>query len=107
MFNLKCLLFADVAEIQKQTRDSLERNFKNALSHDWIPHDRAKTFPLKDFYVNLEWRRKVKGAIRNTKTRIGSLHEMLNSTMPGKKKINILVEGIIFSNSLCYFRMNL
>ena len=89
-----------MAEVQKLTRESLERNFKNALSHDWIPRKKAKTFPLKEFYVELKWTRTVKGAIRNTKTRIGSLHEMFNFTTIGQKRINILVEGTIFSNSI-------
>ena len=90
-----------MVEIQKHTRDSLKWNLKNALSHDWIPRDRAKTFPLKDFYVELKWTRTVKGAIRNTKTTIGKIHEMFNFKKLGKKRINILVEGVVFSNLLC------
>ena len=101
MLKLNFLLSADVAEIQKQTRDSLKRSLQNALSHDWIPLDQVKTFPLKDFYVELKWTRTVKGAIRNTKAEIRNLHEMFNFPMLGKERINILVEGIIFSNILC------
>ena len=103
MFNLKFFLSADVAEIQKLTRESLERKFKNALLHDWIPRDKAKTFSVKDFYVELKWTRTVKGAIRNTKTRIKSLHAMFNFTTLGQKRTNILVEGrsTIFFNSVC------
>ena len=51
----------DVAEIQKQSREALERNFKNALSHDWIPRNKARSFPLKEFYVAMTWTRTVKG----------------------------------------------
>ena len=75
---------------------SIQKQWKNALSHDWIPRDKAKTFPLKDFYVELRWSREVKGALKNNKTTIDSLHEMINVMILGKRSINILVEGTIY-----------
>ena len=38
--------------------------WKNSLSHDWIPVEKAKTFPLREFYVGLRWVRVVKRAIK-------------------------------------------
>ena len=54
MFSLDFFLSIDVAEIEKQTRDSLERNFKNALSHDWIPRNKAKKFSIERILCGIE-----------------------------------------------------
>ena len=38
---------AEVARLQKQTRDSLHTMWKNCLSNDWLPIDSAHSFSLK------------------------------------------------------------
>ena len=47
------------------------------MSHDWIPVEKAKTFPLREFYVGLKWVRVVKRAIQNFKQELNSIHEIL------------------------------
>ena len=68
------------------------------MSHDWIPVEKAKTFPLKEFYVGLRWVRVVKRAIQNFKEELKSIYDILEIVDPtGRPKaINILVTGILF-----------
>ena len=69
--------------------------WKNSLSHDWIPVEKAKTFPLREFYVGLKWVRVVKRAIQNFKQELNSIHEileMLDSTERPKFR-KILITG--------------
>ena len=70
-------------------------SWKNSLSHDWIPVEKAKTFPLREFYVGLRWVRVVKRAIQNFKQELDSIYdilEMLNSTEKPKFR-KILITG--------------
>ena len=69
--------------------------WKNSLSHDWIPVEKAKTFPLREFYVGLRWVRVVKRAIQNFKQELNSIYdilEMLDSTEKPKFR-KILITG--------------
>ena len=57
--------------------------------------DKAKTFPLREFYVGLRWIRVVKRAIQNFKQELNSIYdilEMLDSTERPKFR-KILVTG--------------
>ena len=69
--------------------------WKNSLSHDWIPVEKAKTFPLRKFYVGLRWVRVVKRAIKNFKEELKSIYDILEIVdVTGRPKaINILVTG--------------
>ena len=69
--------------------------WKNSLSHDWIPVEKAKTFPLREFYVGLRWVRVVKRAIKNFKQELKSIYDILEIVdVTGRPKaINILVTG--------------
>ena len=48
------------------------------MSHDWIPVEKAKTFPLREFYVGLRWVRVVKRAIQNFKQDLNSIYDILD-----------------------------
>ena len=88
---------SDFSEVRALTKRSLQKQWKNTLSHDWIPRDKAKTFPLEDFYVELTWTRTVKGAIRNEREPMKSLHEVFNVTGSNNDGFHLLVEGNFLS----------
>ena len=47
------------------------------MSHDWISPEKAKSFPLRKFYVGLRWTKMVKGALKNYKQKLTSIYEIL------------------------------
>ena len=67
------------------------------MSHDWIPVEKAKTFPLREFYVGLRWERVVKKAIKNFRKELKSIYDIFEiMDSPGRlKATNILVTGNI------------
>ena len=82
-------------DLQNRLKDSLDRTWKNSLSHDWIPVEKAKTFPLREFYVGLRWVRVVKRAIQNFKQELTSIYDIFDIAYPidRPKATNILVTG--------------
>ena len=82
-------------DLQQRLKDSLERTWKNSLSHDWIPAEKAKTFPLRDFYVGLRWIRVVKRAIDNFRKELNNIYDIFDVVDMSKrpKATNILVTG--------------
>ena len=87
----KKYIFVD-SELQTYTKQSLERMWRNNLSNDWMSRDKASSFPVDRFYVNLMWTKTVKGVLKNEKQELSSIFEILQTTE--RKAINILVEGI-------------
>ena len=94
----------EILDLQLRLKDSLDMTWKNSLSHDWIPVEKAKTFPLREFYVGLRWVRVVKRAIKNFKQELKSIYDILEIVdITGRPKaINILVTGsfVIHFNSI-------
>ena len=82
-------------DLQQRLKDSLDRTWKNSLSHDWIPVEKAKTFPLKEFYVGLRWVRVVKRAIQNFQRELTSIYDIFDivDTSERPKATNILITG--------------
>ena len=82
-------------DLQQRLKDSLDRTWQNSLSHDWIPVDKAKTFPLREFYVGLRWVRVMKRAIENFKQELTSIYDIfdIEDTSDKPKATNILVTG--------------
>ena len=87
---LPCYI-TEIAEIKKLTKASLDRQWKNCLSHDWISPDKAPGFPLHEFYVELKWSREVRKAKGKTKKAMASIYEILDVADAEAK--NILIEG--------------
>ena len=60
-----------------------------------IPVEKAKTFPLREFYVGLRWVRVVKRAIKNFNKELTSIYEILDLVDQNErpKPTNILVTG--------------
>ena len=67
--------------------------WRNSLSHDWISADRAKTFPLMEYYTDLRWTRTVKRALQNSQERLSSIFDILSLPRAGEEPTNVLVEG--------------
>ena len=87
-------------DLQERLKDSLDRTWKNSLSHDWIPVEKAKTFPLREFYVGLKWVRVVKRAIENFRQELANIYDIFDIVDMSKKPkaTNILVTGKIQCN---------
>ena len=81
----------EIAEIQKLTKASLDRQWKNYLSHDWISADKARGFPLHEFYAELQWSRELRKPKGKTKKAMGNIYEILDVADAEAK--NILIEG--------------
>ena len=67
------------------------------MSHDWISSEKAKSFPLRKFYVGLRWSKMVKGALKNYKQKLTNIYEILtaaDSLMTKETKaVSILATG--------------
>ena len=95
-FSLKsfkeCFLSFIAAYIQRQLRVSLRRRCRNALSTDWLTQDKAKSFPLRDYYVGLKQKKKIKRAMRDTSEELERIHDVLNVGVEGA--VNVAVIGL-------------
>ena len=72
--------------------------WRNSLSHDWMSPDKAKTFPLMEYYTDLRWTRTVKRALQNTQENFSSIFDILSIPRAGEEPTNILVEGKVSRN---------
>ena len=91
---------AEMLDLQQRLKDSLDRTWRNSLSHDWIPVEKAKTFPLREFYVGLRWVRVMKRAIKNFNQELASIYDIIDieDTNGKPKASNVLVTGKIGMN---------
>ena len=89
---LPCYI-AEIAEIKKLTKTSLDRQWKNCLSHDWISAGQKPGFPLREFYVELKWSREVRKARGKTKKAMASIYDILDVADAEAEAKNILIEG--------------
>ena len=83
--------FQGIADFQSRIKDSLERNFKDFLKHDWL--EEGLNFPLMQYYTDLVWTRMVKEAMRRPQKPMKGMDEILKIPGAGKKCIKILVVG--------------
>ena len=87
------ITFSEIETIQKLTRRALDMTWRNSLSHDCISPDKAKTFPLMEYYTDLRWTRTVKRALQNSQERLSSIFDILSLPRAGEEPTNVLVEG--------------
>ena len=78
------------------TRKSLNLMWKNYLSNDWLPPDKAYNFSVEKFYVDLKWVKMVKEALKTVKKDLTSIYDVVMAA--GDGGTNILVQGIAFLN---------
>ena len=88
------LLFPEFITLQKRLKQSLHRTWKNALRHDWIPEEVAKSLPVLEFYTGVRWTKMVK-ALKNYKKKMTSIYDIFNVIDSDKEPEpqNIFIEG--------------
>ncbi len=88
-------------KIKQWTQQSLNTRLKKSLSYDWIHESRAHTFPLKEYYVQLEWQEKKREAHGFSRVKMTSINEVIKhitshnegQTNPVSKISSVLIEG--------------
>ena len=70
----------------------LRRRCRNALSTDWLPDEKAKTFPLRDYYSDLGWKKRVKKAMRDTRVELKRIYDIFDNNYE-EGGINVAVIG--------------
>ena len=80
-------------DIQTYTKESLRRRLRNYLSNDWLPVNKAKSFPLKRFYVELNWTKTIKG-LRDTQEPMNRIHDIFTLTIVSSA-VTVLVRGML------------
>ncbi len=70
-------LFTGLDKIKNLTRQSLNTRLQKSLSLDWIHPDRAHTFSLCTYYVQLEWQKKERKVFGVERTKLTSIHEAI------------------------------
>ena len=88
LVNILSHFLTGVKEIQECTKESLKRRLQNSLSHDWIAESRAHAFPLKGYYVQLNWSRKIRKAMGTETVTLTSLHELIKEKMKANNAAN-------------------
>ena len=64
-------------QIWEWTEQSLKRRLNKSLSHDWFPEKSAHKFPLRQYYVQLEWKKKIRTAVGSDRVTLTSLHDLV------------------------------
>ncbi len=68
-------------KIQEFTKESLKRRLQKSLSYDWVPESRAYSFRLRENYVQLNWKRKLRKAMGVETVACTGLHELIKEKM--------------------------
>ena len=81
-WKLNKLSVSETLNLQRRLQDSLQRTWRKSLSLDWIPVKKARTFPLKEYYVGLRWARVVHRAIKSFKQELTNIYDILTIAEP-------------------------
>ena len=100
---------ADFSFIKKLVKRQLRRRCKNALSTDWLPDEKAKTFPLRDYYSDLGWKKKVKRAMRDSSVDLKRIRDIFDSefedgginlaVIGNKTYVELLLKRVLFQRT--------
>ena len=84
----------DFTDFQRKLEILLERTWSKALSIDWFPEDKARSFSLEEFYVGLKWVEK-KGALKIYKRKMKCIYDIFNvlGTTTNPRPIQIYISG--------------
>ena len=102
-------------KIQLWLRRSLKRRLHKSLACDWMRPENEKHFPLREFYVQLEWQRKVHHVLSTKKVTLHSIHELIeqmteqNQQAADKLKgeTSVIIEGkLLMSTKYCKTYVN-
>ncbi len=71
------LYFQGLEKIRDWTKQSLKRRLHKSLSHDWIHEKISHKFPLREYYVQLEWKKKIRTALGSNTVTLTSIHDFI------------------------------
>ena len=89
---MQLLILTGLGKIQKYLKDALRRRCANFLSNDWLSDDKAKSFPLKEYYTELEWKETSKRALVDTNKTMARMKEVLKIGIQGSD-VNVAAKG--------------
>ena len=84
-----CFCFTEIAELQRLNKESLLRVWRHYLSNDWIPHEKASSFPVDRFYSDL-----MSGGGKLTQ-KFHDIYDVVNITGQGNTRILLIGEIIL------------
>ena len=70
-------LFSGLQNIRQWTQISLKKRLQKSLSHDWIHEKSSHKFPLRKYYVQLEWEKKERTAMGSETVTLTSIHDLI------------------------------
>ncbi len=70
--------FLGLEKIKDWTQQSLKKRLSKSLSHDWIHEEISHKFPLRQYYVQLEWKKKISTAMGSKYVTLTSIHDVIN-----------------------------
>ncbi len=89
-------------KIQEWTQKSLKTRLQKSLSHDWIHENKSVKFPLRQYYVQLEWKQKIRTAMGSKTVTLTSIHDLIKQLQqPGagasqlSDSSSVIIEGKI------------
>ena len=85
--------FVALNDILKYVKRSLRKRCENALSTDWLTGDKTHTFPLREYFVGLKQRKKIKWALKDTFQKLERVHDILEIEVKDGGAINIALIG--------------
>ena len=68
--------FIGLQKIKAWTQEALKTRLRKSLSHDWIHETTSHKFPLREYYVQLEWEKKIRTAIGSKTVTLTSIYEL-------------------------------
>ncbi len=75
--SLCIILITGIVKIKGWTKESLKRRLQKSLSHDWIHEKASHKFPLRQYYVQLEWKKKTRRATKSNIVTLTSIHDLV------------------------------
>ncbi len=91
-------IFSGIVKIKDWTQLSLRKRLQKSLSHDWIHEKTSHKFPLRQYYVQLEWKRKKRTAMRTKIVTLSSLYDLIREIEIGEDEAtnhagSVIIEG--------------
>ncbi len=80
---------------------------QKSLSNDWHHEKNSYKFPLRQYYVQLEWKKKIRKALQSEIVTLTSLHELIKQlnfeehvTCTESSNSSVMIEGRKFEINL-------
>ncbi len=80
--------------MQDWTKRSLETRLKKSLAHDWIPEKDAHRYPLREYYVELQWTRTIRKGMKRETVTLTSLPDLIKKMQEERRYDGtVIIEG--------------